>query len=132
MVIGYLDNPLPRNSQELQDLIVESWLVSFPAADLSITNLGGIRDDLPAGEVRLTDIISVMPFDNTMVEIRLTGSEIKQVLQRGKSPAVGGLTRSGGDWVFKASGEPLEDENTYIVLVNDFIYAGGDDYGLSF
>ena len=38
-----------------------------PRVDLAITNSGGIRNGIPAGEVTLGSLFEVMPFDNTVV-----------------------------------------------------------------
>jgi 2',3'-cyclic-nucleotide 2'-phosphodiesterase (5'-nucleotidase family) len=121
-VIGYLDEALPQRSAEQQALVVGAWLWSYPQADVALTNLGGLRDELPAGELTLADLISVMPFDNTLVEVHLTGAQLRQVLEHGTgSLAVGGLQRKSGYWV-------IDDNQTYSVLVNNYMYAGGDGY----
>jgi 2',3'-cyclic-nucleotide 2'-phosphodiesterase (5'-nucleotidase family) len=79
----------------------------------------------------LADLISVMPFDNVLVEIKLTGAQLIEVItQSPLPPAVGGVSLVGGNWRLHKSGEPLQMDQTYSVLVNDFMYAGGDDYTL--
>ena len=40
------------------------------------------------------------------------------------------MHRVGVNWVLNKTGQPLEKEHTYSVLVNDFMYAGGDNYEL--
>ena len=34
----------------------------------------------------------------------------------------------GGQWVFDETGEPLEPGITYNILIEDYLYAGGDGY----
>lgn len=128
--IGYLKQCLTSSSPEIQALIVESWLIGYPTADAAITNPGGIRDDLKAGPVTLADIIGVMPFDNVLINVKLTGKQIAQVLVMASSPVVGGLHRQGINWVLNKTGQPLVPDATYSVLVNDFMYNGGDGYTL--
>ena len=129
--IGYLKRKINRQSREMQALITESWVLGYPNADAALTNLGGMRADLPAGELTLADLISVMPFDNVLVEIKLTGAQLIEVItQSPLPPAVGGVSLVGGNWRLHKSGEPLQMDQTYSVLVNDFMYAGGDDYTL--
>ena len=41
---------------------------------------------------------------------------------------VAGLRAGAGDWVLSATGEPLQDDRHYRVLVNSFMYAGGDNF----
>lgn len=129
--IGYLQKKIPEGSPEMQVLITESWLVSYPNADIALTNPGGLRDDLPAGKLTLAHIISMLPFDNYLVEVKLSGKQIEKVLRdAGQEPAIGGMKWQNGRWVLKKSGEPLKSDQQYHVLVNDFMYAGGDGYTL--
>ncbi len=128
--IGYLKKELPRQSEAMQALIVEAWLWGYPQADVALTNLGGMRDRLAAGKVTLAGVTSVMPFNNTIVEVHLTGTQLQKILE-GKlttPPALGGIRFSDGQWVLAKSGKPLNANDVYSVLVNDFMYAGGDRY----
>jgi len=127
--IGYLAETLTDGSQAMQHLITESWLWDYPNADIALTNLGGLRADLPAGPLTIADLINVMPFNNTLVEVHLTGSELISTLAAGRGGlAVGGMHHQGGSWVLDDSGVGLDTNQTYSVLVNDFMYAGGDGY----
>ena len=129
--IGYLDRTIPKRSQAMQDLITETWLIGYPSADVAITNLGGMRDDLPAGDVTLASIISVMPFNNVLIELHLTGEQLLGVLSSHLDyPATGGIHHDGNHWILDKTGEPLDMTAEYSVLVNDFMYAGGDHYDM--
>jgi 5'-nucleotidase/UDP-sugar diphosphatase len=128
--IGYLQRAISRNSTAMRSLIAESWLQGYPTADVAISNPGGIRDDLKAGPVTLADIIGVMPFDDVLIDVKLTGKQLTQVLGRASNPVIGGLHRQGIQWILNKTGHPLDPEATYSVLVNDFIYNGGDGYTL--
>ncbi len=131
VVIGYLENEIEQRSDEMAALTTESWLWAYPA-DVAITNWGGMRDRLPAGDVTYASIISVMPFDNVLMDVALTGAELEQVLESGDYlPAIGGLYLERGQWILKESGQPLDPEATYNLLVTDFLYAGGDDYHIA-
>ena len=129
--IGYLRNEITQGSPEMQALITGSWLAEVPTADIAITNLGGLRDRLPAGSLTLAHIVGMLPFDNYLVEVKLTGKQIDKVLQQaGRQPAIGGMHRQAFRWILDKTGQALQPDQTYSVLVNDFMYAGGDDYGL--
>ncbi len=129
--IGYLEREIPRRSQTMQELITETWLLGYPTADIALTNLGGMRDRIPAGTLTLADIVGVMPFNNVLVDVKLSGDQLEQVLRSGISqPAVGGMHRAGVNWILNKTSQPLEKERIYSVLVNDFMYAGGDNYEL--
>ena len=130
-VIGYLEKELPRRSQAIEDLITESWLWGYPQADIALTNRGGIRAGIPAGDVTLAEIIGVLPFNNVLIEVHLTGKQLEQALVGHLDrTAVGGMHRAGFHWALDATGERLDKDTVYSVLVNDFMYAGGDDYTL--
>jgi 2',3'-cyclic-nucleotide 2'-phosphodiesterase (5'-nucleotidase family) len=125
-VIGYSENGIPRRSPEMERLITESWLAGYPA-DAAVTNLGGIRAELPPGEITLGDIIGVMPFNNVLVELELTGEELFTLIEQ-SGLAIGGLYRAGASWHLTATDEQIQRDESYLVLVNDFMYAGGDNF----
>ncbi|KAA3663517.1 MAG: bifunctional metallophosphatase/5'-nucleotidase [Chloroflexi bacterium] len=128
VVIGYTEIGLERRSQAMQDLTTEAWLWAYPTADVAITNLGGMRADLPPGDIELSDIITIMPFDNVLIELTVSGSDLRKILARAAGDAVGGMESDVITWSFKESGDPLDPNGTYSLLVNSFMYAGGDDY----
>ncbi|MEZ4656689.1 MAG: bifunctional UDP-sugar hydrolase/5'-nucleotidase [Caldilineaceae bacterium] len=128
-VIGYLEKPMAQRSPAMQTLITKAWLAEYPTADISMTNLGGMRAGIEAGDLTLADIINVMPFDNVLVEVQMTGAQTVQALTSGNRPAtIGGIHPAGGEWVWDATGEPVDMTATYSVLVNDFLYGGGDGF----
>jgi 5'-nucleotidase/UDP-sugar diphosphatase len=116
-------------------LIVDAWLQALPYAHAAITNAGGIRQDLAAGPVRMRDIVSVLPFNNYLLVVDLTGAQLKEVLSSHESVA-GGVRftfkeaadhRVLGD-VTDAKGGAIKDDARFKVVINDFMYRGGDRY----
>lgn len=114
-------------------------------ADITLHNGGGIRASIPAGEISLRDVYTVLPFDNVLVGIQLTGEQILAALEHSVSqyPAQSGgfLQVSGLSFVFDADqppgqrvvevligGAPLDRNRLYRVATNDFLAAGGDGY----
>lgn len=129
--IGYLQHGISRQSLTMQILTTETWLKGYPTADIAFTNLGGMRADIPAGQITMADIVGVMPFNNVLVDVHLTGEQLLKVLARaGSQPAIGGMHWQSGNWILNKTGQPIDKANTYSVLVNDFMYAGGDNYNL--
>jgi 2',3'-cyclic-nucleotide 2'-phosphodiesterase (5'-nucleotidase family) len=125
-VIGFTETGIDRRSPEMEALIPESWLANYPA-DVAVTNLGGIRAGIPPGDITLGDIIGVMPFNNVLVEVMLTGEQLFTLIER-SGLAIGGVYRVGVNWHLTATDEQILRDETYSVLVNDFMYAGGDDF----
>jgi 2',3'-cyclic-nucleotide 2'-phosphodiesterase (5'-nucleotidase family) len=75
--------------------------------------------------------VGVMPFNNVLVDVKLTGEQLINVLERaGSLPAIGGMHWQSDGWILNKSGQHLESTAIYSVLVNDFMYAGGDNYNL--
>lgn len=128
LVIGYSERGIARRSPEMLDLVTYSWLAAFPNADVALTNLGGFRAALPAGDITLGDVIGMLPFNNVIVEVTVNGSQLEQVLNHADN-AVAGARRAGGRWVLD-DGSRLDPNATYVLLVNDFMFAGGDGYDM--
>jgi 2',3'-cyclic-nucleotide 2'-phosphodiesterase (5'-nucleotidase family) len=114
-------------------------------AEVALINGGGIRTGIPQGKITVKDIYAVLPFDNYLVAISLTGAQIKAALEHGVArldepsgsfPQVSGLTftysRSApaGARVkdVTVGGQPLDPQREYVVATNDFLVAGGDGY----
>ncbi len=114
-------------------------------ADVAITNGGGIRATIEAGDITRKDLVTVFPFGNYVVTKELTGAELVQVLENGVKaypetlgafPQVSGITvafdatRKAGERVTEVlvGDKPLDMEAVYLVATNDFMAAGGDEY----
>ena len=71
-------------SQEtnLGDLCADAYRVVLEA-DVGLMNGGGIRTDIPAGDITYGDIISVCPFNNQAASIRITGQQLLDALEMG-------------------------------------------------
>lgn len=129
VVIGHTERGLERRSPAMQQLLTESWLLAYPA-DVAISNLGGFRAPLPAGEITLADIVTVLPFDNAIIDVTVTGDQLLRLLGIAYNEAIGGVRLEGAEWVLNRTNEPIDPAATYQLLVNNFMYAGGDGYEL--
>ncbi len=139
------EKPQVRTGEtNLGNIIVES-LLDISKADIAFTNGGGIRSSLPAGDITVGDILTVLPFGNTVRVIELSGADVKAALENGFStypeplggfPHVAGLTakfdatKPAGERVVEVmvGGQPLDMNKTYSLVTNDFLVAGGDAY----
>ncbi len=128
----------------LGNLITDVMLKST-GADIAITNGGGIRASISAGDVKVNDILTSFPFTNTLAVIEVTGAEVLQALERGVDtypeaaghfPHVSGMTykfdpsKEVGSRVSEVliKGEALDPDKTYKLVTNDFMASGGDGY----
>ena len=110
-------------------------------ADIGIQNAGGIRADLPEGDVTNGNIYDALPFVNSLVVCEMTGKQIKEVLEQGFSLERGMIQVSGLVAKYDLSkpigqrlvsleigGKPADDSKIYKVATNSFIWEGGDLY----
>jgi len=116
-VIGYVENSILSDSAPMHNLVTDSWLFNYPNADIAFTNKGGIRQSIEAGDITKGDIIGVLPFNNNILELQLTGQEVIDCLG---NHAVAGITTIGG--YFHMDGTPLKLDSTYSVLTTDYLY----------
>ena len=96
---GCTERALERNrngGSYLGSIVADAMHEAFPTADLALTNAGGLRANLPAGALTMGHIQSVMPFDNRIVLVSISGQKLKQMLEIGTSGAHGPLQISGG------------------------------------
>jgi 2',3'-cyclic-nucleotide 2'-phosphodiesterase (5'-nucleotidase family) len=101
--------------------------------DCSHLNYGGIRNNLPEGNITTGSIFEVMPFDNQLVVLTLTGSMLQQLLDHfasGNKLVVGGMRASIHDGkaqsVTFTNGRTLQPSETYTIVTSDYIADGGD------
>lgn len=135
-----------RNESPLGQLLAE--LVRSGAARVSgqpvlagFQNGGGIRNELPAGPLTYGHVYEVLPFDNRLALIRLTGAQLTEVFLKNLAGShgvliPGGLTveaRCNGPTlsvdIRDDKGQPLKPDQTYVLALSDFLAAGGDSFG---
>lgn len=128
----------------LANLICDS-MRAVTESDTCLFNGGNFRAGLKAGPVTFGDLYGVLPYDNFMMRIPLSGAELRAVLAYagqqygdGGFPQVSGLkvryvdmelvdvqVEQDGQWM------PLDDSAEYTLLTNDFLAVGGDGFPLS-
>lgn len=129
----------------LGNLVAESLLAAAPGADVAIINGGNLRKSLQPGDMKLGDVLEVLPFDNYQMVKKLTGAQLLAVLEHGLAslpnqfggfPHVAGMTvkydssKEVGKRVLevKVAGQPLDLAKEYKLVINNFLAAGGDGY----
>jgi 2',3'-cyclic-nucleotide 2'-phosphodiesterase (5'-nucleotidase family) len=127
----------------------ESALGSFCAevmrercgAEVGLTNAGGLRADLPEGELNKGHVLDAFPFLNQVVLLELPGGALQETLEHGASLKVGmvqvaglraryALSRPVGARIveLEVAGRPLDPARTYRVATHSFLAEGGDGY----
>lgn len=68
------------HEQEIGRIITSAYL-DYTGADVAFENAGGIRGGLPNGDITYSNIISISPYGNVLVEKELTGRQIVDILE---------------------------------------------------
>ncbi len=139
---------------DIQQLVTEAFRVRSFESDIAIQNSGGVRIDIPQGEITIADAYELLPFSNTIVNLEMTGAEIKATIEEaiafaiapdgssGAYPYAAGLTfdvdlnaadgSRATNLMVRRNGErdyvALDLEATYTVATNSFVASGGDNY----
>jgi 5'-nucleotidase len=153
---------MPRSSSteaEVGNLVADALRAAFDDADVAIQNSGGIRAGLPPGTIRRQDIHTLMPFENRLLLVEMTGERLVLLFRIGTSGAHGVPQVSGASFRYDPTiatgddldgdgevaawekdrlcevtvgGEPIDPERLYRVVVPDFLVDGGDHFAPAF
>jgi 2',3'-cyclic-nucleotide 2'-phosphodiesterase (5'-nucleotidase family) len=101
--------------------------------DLSVVNLGGLRTEVPAGNITVRKVFELMPFENELVILWLKGDKLSDLLNGFAS--IGGQGVSGlhmeisnGKAVnVTINGKPLDTNKLYTIATNDYLAVGNDN-----
>lgn len=129
------------------NIIADAMLdrVKDQGVEIAIQNGGGIRASIDEGEVTMGEVLTVLPFQNTLSTFQVTGATVVAALENGVSKIEEGAGRfpqvAGMTYTFDASkpaGERVSDvmvggaaidlEKTYGVVSNNYVRNGGDGY----
>ncbi len=129
------------------NLIADAMLdrVKDQGIQIAIQNGGGIRASIDAGEVTMGEVLTVLPFQNTLSTFQVTGETIVAALENGVSqheegagrfPQVAGMTyafdvsKEPGSRIsdVMVGGAPIEAGKLYGVVSNNYVRNGGDGY----
>ena len=143
-----------RNGSDISMLVAHAFREMAKASDIAIQNGGGVRTDIAKGTLTMGDAYKLLPFANTLVEMDMTGAEIKTVLEEavdyalqpdgsnGAYPYAAGLRwhievaaplgQRLRQMEFKGRNDrswaPLDMDKTYRLVTNNYIAAGRDGY----
>jgi 5'-nucleotidase len=139
----FLETPFNRRpdpESALGNLFTDILLASEPDADIAIHNtLGGIRDDLPSGEITYGDVYEMFPFDNRIVHLSISGEDLRAIVanqlegsrRRANISGARIFARCEGDLldirIVDDEGQEIHDIDRLLLVTNDFLLTGGDD-----
>ncbi|OLP61160.1 multifunctional 2',3'-cyclic-nucleotide 2'-phosphodiesterase/5'-nucleotidase/3'-nucleotidase [Xaviernesmea oryzae] len=159
-VIGASEGPIEAAREvcrarecSMGNLVADAMLdrVKGQGISIAVQNGGGLRASIDGGEVTQGEVITVLPFQNTLATFQLKGSDLQAALENGVSQIDDGAGRfpqvSGLKYSFdksKPAGSrisaievkdgdgfvPLDPEKTYGVVTNNYMRSGGDGYSI--
>ena len=114
--------------------LVADAIRSSAQADVAFQNSGGIKSSFASSAISLRDLYDVLPFENSIVKLKLQGWQIENLVEESLSGRGSFLQASGLRCTYSGKNppgfrmiqisiddEPLESEKTYWVAVNDFM-----------
>lgn len=127
---------------EMGNFVSDSMRTYYPDVDFAFQNAGGLRADIDEGPITLEEVYTVLPFNNTLVTMNLTGAQVEQVLEEGANSQYGTVQVSGLKWAYDAEapfgdrvtrvtlpdGTPIDPNATYKIATNNFMATGGDQF----
>ncbi len=135
---------------QMGNLVADAMLdrVAGQGVTIAIQNGGGLRASIDAGEVTMGEVLTVLPFQNTLATFQITGAGVIAALENGVSAVEDGAGRfpqvAGIQFVWDATAAPgsritevtladgsLIDPNAvYGVVTNNYVRGGGDGYDI--
>lgn len=100
-------------------------------ADMGLVNMGGLRNILPKGEITVSEIFEILPFENSLCILTMKGSDMKRLFKAIASlhgEGVSGIrleiTKNGELLNATIGGKPVEDNQLYTVATIDYLADG--------
>ncbi|UAB87524.1 5'-nucleotidase C-terminal domain-containing protein [Ruegeria sp. SCSIO 43209] len=139
---------------EMGNLVADAMLarVADQGAQIAIANSGGLRASIDPGEVTMGEVLTVLPFQNTLSTFEISGQGVIDALENGVSqveevkgrfPQVAGMTFTWDPSVAPNEGrivevmvakdggfEAIDPAATYLVVTNNYVRNGGDGYSV--
>ncbi len=106
-------------------------------SDVAIQNTAGIRSELRKGDIRIRDVFQVMPFENTLVKLTMTGDQLKRLMADNLRGGFSKLQISGmkvsfrktekgpADIKLERNGAEIKPEEKFTVATNNYLTTGG-------
>jgi 5'-nucleotidase len=136
---------------EMGVLVADAMLdrVKAQGVAIAITNGGGLRASMDAGEISMGEVLSVLPFQNTLATFQLNGAGVIAALENGVSQIADGAGRfpqvAGLKFAFDPNAEagarvvdvmvggegawaPIDLAKVYGMVSNNYMRSGGDGY----
>ncbi|MCJ7663348.1 MAG: bifunctional metallophosphatase/5'-nucleotidase [Desulfobacterales bacterium] len=103
------------------NLVADAVCETF-GTEIELENIGGVRSPLLKGTVTRGDLVALDPFNNTVVTFKITGRQLRKIIQQ-YAPAVSGVRyrmENGELLEVLVNGKPLQDDYQYTGATNSY------------
>ena len=145
-------NVCRQNECAMGNLVADAMLdtVKGQGYSIAIQNGGGLRASIDPGEITVGEVLTVLPFQNTLATFHASGAVVLEALEHGVSeveemsgrfPQVAGLRFSWDPGVAPGNGrirevfvnqddiwQAIESDKVYGIVTDNYIRQGGDGY----
>ena len=105
-----LNTEYPMDRYDVGLSVVYSMYAKYGVA-YSFINAGGVRTGIDAGEVTYADLFQILPFENEVYIITMSGSTLKNYLQN-----------PGGIYYWGIGTDAIKDEQEYNIAIVDYLF----------
>ena len=107
---------------------------NIPPIDAAVINIGGIRTIIPKGDILAKQIYEVMPFENEIVIVKMTGKDVEGLFDyymktQKNNPVSHILIETDDNSISKKliNGKSVDEGKTYYIATSDYLALGGDN-----
>ncbi|MCF0040929.1 5'-nucleotidase C-terminal domain-containing protein [Dyadobacter fanqingshengii] len=139
-VIGQTDQELTKPSTPetlmgnyFADAMLTEGLKKDPTIQFTLSTKGGLRTTFPKGDITVSNVFELMPFENEMVTLKLSGENVQQVIDfiaKKEGEPISGMRmkiKNGVAYDVTIAGQPFDKTKTYNLLTYDYLADGGDE-----
>ena len=106
---------------------------NLPDTEIVLMNRGGLRVNLPKGEIKVLNIFELMPFENELVLVKISGEKLFDCinyLAEKKHPYLGLQLKieNGKIKEAKIKNDEIDKSKTYTIITSDYLASGGDNF----
>jgi 2',3'-cyclic-nucleotide 2'-phosphodiesterase (5'-nucleotidase family) len=140
-IIGYSEKELTisRKMNEtllgnlVADMTVQKARTLKKEVAFGFVTFGGLRTNLPAGAIKVSDVFELMPFENELVLLEVDGKIVKtlfEYLAKTRNMAISNskvFIENGNIKDVLIDDEPIDEKKTYWIATSDYLANGGDN-----